>query len=304
MKNPPKGALSLFLVAAIYGIYGVYARMIGQSFGVFSQNWIRNLIVVSIVIVLLFVLKKGIKPIRKSDVPWVFLWALSGSGVMLLLFVAFNNLPLGTVYFLFYSTMIIAGCLAGGFLYKEKLDFVKIISIILALIGLSVIYSLSISPDKILFVFYSLLAGLLVGLWNTLSKKFSENYPNLEIVLWDALATTIVAVIGSFLVREPIPSLMMATSWTWLIIYAITQVASVGLVVYGFKNIEAQIGSIILPVEVIFATIFGFLFFREVLSFSTLVGGLLIASAAVLPSLTFILNKDIFKRKGSENRPL
>jgi drug/metabolite transporter (DMT)-like permease len=59
-------------------------------------------------------------------------------------------------------------------------------------------------------------------------------------------------------------------------------------VVYGFKNLEAQIGSVILPVEIIFATIFAFIFFREYPTISAYVGGVMIIVAAIIPSLRAI----------------
>ena len=66
---------------------------------------------------------------------------------------------------------------------------------------------------------------------------------------------------------------------------------NVKLIVYGFKNIEAQIGSIILPVEIIFATIFSFLVFKEVPTTLTILGGFLIIFAAIIPSLTVLKQK-------------
>lgn len=289
MTQQIKGTLALLILTMLYGFYGVYNRMIGESFGTFSQNWVRNLIVVVVLTMYFIVGRKKLIKIKQKDMPWVIVWLLSGSAIMILLFLAFNNLPLGTVYFLFYSTMITSGFISGMIFFKEKLNLIKVTSITLALVGLTLIYSLAIKPNEIVYVLFALLSGLILGFWNTISKKFSDNYPNLQIVFMDGLASVIVSLLGAFIVKESMPQFTFTSGWVWITLYALTQIASVGLLVYGFKNLEAQIGSIIMPVEVIFATIFGMLVFHEIPTVTTLIGGLLIASASFLPNIQVFL---------------
>lgn len=57
--------------------------------------------------------------------------------------------------------------------------------------------------------------------------------------------------------------------------------------VYGFKRLEAQIGTLVMPMEVFFAALFGFIFYRETLTILTILGGLLIISGIVIPNLRF-----------------
>lgn len=291
MRKELKGALSLILAVVLYGMYGVYSRKIGLDFGAFSQNWIRNLIIVAILAVYFFLNKKDWVKIKKEDIGWMSMWALSGAGVMVLLFVVFNYIPIGTSYFLLYSAMVISGYVSGRLFYKEKIDTIKAISVMLALIGLAIVYSLDIPLDKAVYVLAALLSGVLTGLWNTLSKKVSSKYPNFQLVCIDAFVAFVVGVLGALLVRESMPTLELGASWIWLFIFALTQIGTVGLVIYGFRHLEAQIGSIIMPTEVVFATLFGFLFFKEILPLTTILGGILIAFAAVLPSFSLLFSK-------------
>lgn len=250
----------------------------------------------AIVLILLYPLRLKFKPILKEDLKWIIAWAVIGSSSMIFLFVAFNNLPIGTVYFLLYSVMIIVGYLSGSILYKEKLNAVKLIALLLAFLGMSLIYSLNIPKDKVIYAVFCLISGSMVGLWDTLSKKFSKNYPELQLVFIDAFSTVIVSFIGWLFIKDAIPSTVNSQSWVWLIIYSVTQVITVGLVIYGFKHLEAQIASIILPVEVVFATIFGYVVFKETLPLATLIGGLMIASAAILPNLDILLHQTSEKK--------
>jgi len=107
----------------------------------------------------------------------------------------------------------------------------------------------------------------------------------------DALSSVVAAYIGALLFHEYLPHTILSISWVWIGIYAVIQTINVGLIVYGFKHIEAQIGSIILPIEIVFATIFSYLIFREVPTFLTVVGGSLIIFGAVFPNLNLFTKK-------------
>ena len=110
-------------------------------------------------------------------------------------------------------------------------------------------------------------------------------------VLWDAIAGALVGVIGFLIVKESLPTLQLSTSWIWLVVYSVSQVATVGLVIYGFKHLEAQVASLIMPIEIIFASLFGYLIFGETLTVSTIFGGCCIALAAFLPYMRPLLGK-------------
>ena len=289
MNNQLKGSIFIVLAAASYGFYGILSRMIGQSFGEFSQSWTRNIIIL-IMIGLFLLFTKTWKNIEYKDLKWMILWPLSDVVSVVLLYITINNLSIGTTYFLLYASMIIGGFIFGKILYKESLTIVKIISIILSTIGLILIFSAEFSTDKIQFIFFGLLAGVSTALWNNLSKKVSDRYPNTQLVFIDASVALCATLIGSLMVKDSIPDLTNAV-WVWQIVYALTQISAVAFVVLGFRYLEAQIASIILPVEVIFAVIFGFLFFQEIPLPNVFLGGVFIASAAILPHIHMIHDK-------------
>lgn len=291
MSKELKGTFSITLAVMLYGMYGVFSRMIGENFGAFSQNWIRSFILIIFFAIYYLFNKKNWVKIRKKDIKWLIIWPLTGASTTIILFMVFNNLPLGTSYFLFYSTMIVSGFISGKIFFKEKLNKVKIISGFLAVTGLVIIYSLDIPTDKIVFVIGALLAGFLVGLWNTLSKKVSSTYKNFQLVAIDIFVTFLFSFSGAIVVGEKFPILKLSSPLLWIFIFAITQVVTVSCIIYGFKRLEAQIGSVIMPMEVLFATAFGFLFFKEILPVTTLLGGLLIASAAILPNAVLLFTK-------------
>ncbi len=287
VKNYILGLLALVTTTAFYGLYGIFSRLIGPSFGNFGQNWIRNLVVLFIITLVILVSKTSLKRIQRQDIKWIALWFLSGSWVTVLTFIAFNHLTIATAYLLIYSSMISAGFISGKVFFGEKLNFIKVISLILCFVGLLIIYGLSISAADVVFGVMCLVSGFMTGIWNTISKKFSDHYPNSQMVMMDAISSVAAALIGSWIFKETLPVNIQPLSWLWIIVYAVVQTINVGLIVYGFKHTEAQIGSIILPIEVIFATLFAFLIFKEVPSIYTIVGGVFILTAAIIPNIKF-----------------
>lgn len=289
MNQSSRGSISIILAAASYGLYGIYSRYIGESFGEFSQSWTRNSIILLILGIYL-IFSRSWKRIDSKHKKWMILWPLSDVFSIILLYITFNNLSIGTSYFLLYSTMITSGYLFGKLFYKERIDLVKCISLIFCFIGLGLIFSVELSPNKAMYIIFGMISGISTGLWNTLSKKVSDFYSNTQLVFIDSLVALCATLIGSLIAKDNIPSLSNPI-WFWQIAYAITQISAVSFVIFGFKYLEAAVASIILPVEVLFATFFGYIFFHEILSFNTFLGGLLIASAAVLPNVALYYNQ-------------
>lgn len=285
--NHKLGTISLFTAAGFYGLYGIFSRLIGTNFGNFSQNYIRNIIVFVIIITVVLIRKIRLLPILKEDVKWIVLWLLSGSWVTVLTFIGFNNLQIGTAYLVIYSAMISAGFLSGKIFFKEKMNLLKTTSLAFSLVGLLIIYRFSIEPNELFYVTLVFISGFMTGIWNTISKKFSLNYPNSQLVVMDTVWSILASLLGAFVFKEHFPLNVIPVTWMWIFIYAGVSMTNVALVVYGFKNLEAQIGSIILPVEILFATIFSFLIFSEVPQLTTFIGGVFIILSAILPNLYF-----------------
>ena len=280
-----RGMSALLTATVFYGMYGIFSRFIGEDFGAFYQNWVRNLIVAFFCLLAIWAKREQLVKIKKQDTKWVIFWLLSGSWVTVLTFVAFNNLNIGTTYLLIYCSMITSGYLSGKIFFSEKMSLHKYISLFLVFAGLLVIFRFSVETKDTVYIIMALVSGSMTGLWNTLSKKFSDKYPNTQLVLLDSMASVAVAFAGSLAFREAFPTSVSGSGWVWLILYAFVQFINVGLVIYGFKNLEAQLGSIILPIEIVFATLFGFLFFKETQSFYSLVGATLIILGAITPNL-------------------
>jgi drug/metabolite transporter (DMT)-like permease len=63
------------------------------------------------------------------------------------------------------------------------------------------------------------------------------------------------------------------------------------LIIYGFKYLDSQKGSLLMLLEVVFGVIVGFLVYQETLSWGAVLGGLLILLGVALPNLPTVTKK-------------
>lgn len=281
------GVLSLVFATFIYGLYGVFSRMIGIEFGVFAQSTIKNLIVV--ILSLLIVLKYQLwKTPQKQDWPWIIMWVCGDLAATIGIFIAFNKISIGTAYLLFYAGSLVAGSIIGRVIFQEKLSDVKSVSIVLSLLGLFIIYSLNIEASKLVFLLLAFLSGNFVAVYNTFSKKFSHKYHQMQLVFLNMSISFIISLFLTVLLKENPPVFSFSIPWLGVFLFALSYLFTVPLLIYGFRKNEVQIGSLIMPLEVVFGSIFGLIFYKETLSVSMIIGGLLIIIASVLPNLTHL----------------
>ena len=187
--------------------------------------------------------------------------------------------------------MVLGGIISGKIFFHEKYDFVKFVSTALVFVGLILIYHSDITIVKSAYVFLALLSGLIVGFWNTLTKKVSSSYSELQMIFLDSFSTFTVGIIGASVIKEILPAFTDYLSWFWVVLFSLAGFSASLLLIRGFRYVEAQVGSLVLPLEILFASIFGYIFFGEVLKIYVYLGGLIIAISSILPNLFVLYSK-------------
>lgn len=238
----------------------------------------------SVIFLITGIFCKDLITIKKNDIP-----LLSFRGILFIadfgsFFIAVNHLSLGTTLFLFYAGSILANYVYGRLILKEKTTKVKIISMLLAFIGLSVIYYDSITSITNIFILYALFAGICFGLETATSKTLTSRYSVNQVNLTAYIAATIGSLLLVVINKETITFIMSARTWLAFISFSLVGVCAFYTTLYGFKYIEAQKGSLILLAELLFALIIGFFLFQEVPNSNTVLGGIFILIALILPN--------------------
>ncbi|KKR06136.1 MAG: hypothetical protein UT34_C0001G0176 [candidate division WS6 bacterium GW2011_GWF2_39_15] len=286
------GGLELLLASAIYGLYGLFYRNI-SGFGEFSQGFLRSGIIMSVLLIIFLMNKKKWQIYQKKDLKWFALWIIPSSLQPVMTFIAFNKLPVGLVYYLLYAAMIISSFLSGVVFFKEKLNLEKALSLICVLIGITFIYGSNLSFVTNIYVIFALFSGFVIGLWNTLTKKLSGNYSEEQMIFSDNTLTFVICLVVAIINAETFPSIGNYMSYVWLVAFSLITLTTGVLIVRGFNKVEAQVGSLIVPMEIVFGSIVGYLFLNETLSKEMYFGGLFILLAATLPYIVEIIKQRV-----------
>ncbi len=282
------GILAILFSTMIYGSFGVFTRHLSNGFQPLSQQYSRSIFILLFtgIYILIYKNKKNswVK-IKREDLRWFFLLILSSLFDVVLIFIAFNHTSIATSYFLFYSSIIITGMVLGRFLFADKLDTMKVVSLTLIFLGLVLVFSLEVNNKNVIYLFLALLSGISVGAWNVFSKKLSSKYSTEQIIFVNFIFVAIVGFIISLLFGENLPIHIGFSDLAWLVGFSIAGLLAMALVIIGFRYLEAQKASLLMPVEIVFAVVFGYLFYGELISPSTLAGGVLIFIGAMIPNL-------------------
>ncbi|MFC1656696.1 DMT family transporter [Patescibacteria group bacterium] len=288
--NNKLGSLLVLSSALMFGSYGVWSRLIGPEFGNFFQGWTRAVIIL-ILLIPIAIYRKEIVSVKKEDWKWLTIFLIFTSLTQAPIFYAFNNMDIGSASLLFFVSMFLTMYVVGFLFLGEKLNKTKIISSIIAIGGMYLVFSFSITSFIILAAVMAIINGVASGGEVAFSKKLSHKYSPLYLVILSWVIILITNGIISVVVGEAqiIPSLTMP--WFWQLCYSIASLLAFWLVIAGFKYIDASIGALIGLMEIVFSVLFGIIIFKESLTLSVGIGAILIITAAILPHLPKILRR-------------
>lgn len=270
--------------ALLFGTYGIWSRLMGDSFDPVYQAWVRGLIIIVIMLPFLLIGKR-FRKIERQDWPRVGVYFAFTLFTQVPLYYAFNTLPIGTAQLIFFAMFVIAAYVVGRVYLGERITKVKLVSMILAFVGLAIVCGVSVIAFAPLGLALAALNGVAAGGEISSSKKVSDKYSPALLIFWGWLLTIATHLPLSLLLDEAQPVPQFNEAWLWLFVYALVNAAAFWLVIVGFKFVDASIGSLIGLTEVIFGILFGALVFHEAITWSVGVGGTLIILAAMLPDL-------------------
>lgn len=285
-----KGYLMILLSAIGFGSYGVWARFIGVDFGIFYQGWVRSALVLA-VLVPIALITKSFKSVKRADVKWISIAVFYGIFTQAPIYYAFNHMDIGTATLIFFASYVIASYIIGAVSLGEKITIIKLVALILACLGLLCIFGFSIAQFSFLALLLAAFNGIASGGEVATTKKSTEKFSSLQIgiYIWGGILLTHLPL--SLLLHEPQIPLAFNSVWASMIGFAIAGLVAVWLVIEGYKYVDASIGGLIGLSEILFGVLFGILIFHESLTITTIIGGVLIILAAMLPDLKTIYLK-------------
>ncbi|MEK7595328.1 MAG: DMT family transporter [Patescibacteria group bacterium] len=282
-KNTVRGASILLLATFTWGWFGILFRITGSNVPLFFQTSVRSIVTSLLLLVILLISRKW-SSLHANEWGWVTARGLFGLLASALFFTAVNKIPIGTAYFSFYTGSTLGGYAVGRLMFKEQLNKVKWLALLLTLTGLALIYSFDFGVNYI-HLSVALGAGICASLWNTLTKKLPSNIEASQLGFLDNSMLVVLGLAISLLIKESWTFPTMEKWWLANYMVGVLQVVTGILVVKGFRYVEAQIGSLILLMEILFGIILGYVFYNEALALRTILGGLLIISGVSIPEI-------------------
>lgn len=284
MNNKLLGTSYVLLSAVFYASYGVWSRLMVGAFGEFSQAWTRGLLLL-VVVLLLNIKLKFFRKIKRDDWKWFISIALAGGINQAPYFLGFEHLNIGTATLLFYASLVVGGYLLGKVFFGEKMTSIKIMSLVVAILGMVLIYGFSLTPNQLFPASMTVLAGLLGASTVVLPKKLVGEYHELQIMIGYFVMQVVVNLPISLLLNNPLPPLELNTAWLGQLGYAAAMMLANLLAIAGFARLEASIASLIGLAEILLGVVFGVILFGEVITSGVWLGGGLIVLAAALPNI-------------------
>lgn len=170
----PLGYSLILASAVLFGTYGVWSRLMGESFDPFYQAWMRGVIILLLMLPLMLI-GKSFRKIERKDWPQTGLYIAFCIFTQVPLYYAFNNAPIGTVQLIFYALFVITAYIVGRVYLGEHITKVKLLSMVLAFAGLAVVFGVSVIAFAPLGLALAALNGVASGGEVATSKKYQTN---------------------------------------------------------------------------------------------------------------------------------
>lgn len=282
-KNEVIGVCFAILSAVIYGCQPLFAKLLyAEGMTSLSVVLFRNIIVFPILLVYCFI--KKINLFSKKQFFLAIMAGFFGSSLTpLLLFSSYNYIPSGTtttIHYL-YPTIVF---LVAAIIYKERLNLVKIMCLILSTLGVILLYWGNTVLD-FTGISFAFLSAITFAIYTTILGRTSLREMNPFLLSLFCSGSSIIALLPvSLLSGEFIPP---RSANGYLILLAVAILVSI-FALLMFKQATKYIGgersSVLSTFEPVTSIIIGTLLFHEHLTVSVLMGMVVILISVIILS--------------------
>jgi len=283
-SNKQKGILALIGLAVVYSSMGLFVRFLSLSFTFFQQIYLR-LFAAVIIGFIIYNRSFNYSKLRKIKLTeWLLLIFRAATYYLLGLALYTKSILLTKISVVSFIGSIPMTAILGTLIYKEKITYKKIIYLLLSFVGVMIIsvHDFSSIFDWRLGELLAFISVVFTSLSIVLRKKQTKLLSNIEMSQIILVMAFIMLFFTSFFVKESLPFIGWSTNTIIVLITAgIANIIMIFLTNYGFEKIQTVVASNILTLEMFFAVLIGFLFFREIPSLKEMLGGVLILFSVI-----------------------
>lgn len=278
--NKTRGFFSILLAGFIFGTFGILIRILSKELTDFQQIFFRNLIGFILAVIAIYFFKRSIK-FRNVSSTKLFLFSISLPFTIILYTLAILKTKIIIAVASLYLGSIVFSLLIGILFFKEKITAIKIIAVLSALLGLVFFASpLSLSNINIGLI-YGVLSGFMDTVSNSFKKHLSGKIDRFTLIAIQMLGGVIVSLLlMNFSKTLFIPQISFLTIFVSLLFGFLLFLINYLLLV-GFSNFDLNLGTIALSSELVFASVLGFIFYKEIPTIKDLIGAALILFSVI-----------------------
>ena len=278
-NNTRLGILLMIMTTFVFALQDVISRYLATNYNVFSVVMIRYWFFAMFVIIFAISKKSSKGGFHKIvATKHLYLQILRGillvSEVCVMIF-AFTKLGLveSHAIFTFYPLLVVA---LSGPILKEKIGLKRWLIICFGFIGVMII----LQPSAKVFnfnVIIPIFSALLFALYGILTRYVSRNDPAETSFFWTGVSGAVaISLVG--------PVFWMPLSkvdWFWMILLCVAGILGHYLLIKTFEAAEASAVQPFSYFQFIFASAFGVLIFKEIISLKIIIGSLVIILAGL-----------------------
>ncbi len=282
-KRPtaPLGASLVVLSSLFYASYGIWTKLMGDSFEGYTASAIRSALVV-LLLLPAALLYRRIEPLKLAQnwksLAGIFIGSLFTWGP---LYYSIQHAGVGMSLTVNYASMVIGLFFFGWLLANERFTKDKAVSGLLGIIGMLFIFIPSGSTSDSAALLLAALSGISIGFTILCVKKLTYNATQSTLVLWGI--STLANIPMAFLFAKNWPVISLQIEWLYLVLFAVASIVASWCLIRGLQYIDAGAAGILGLLEIVFGVLFGVFLFNETLTLATLFGVATIIIAAAIP---------------------
>ncbi len=275
-------ATSAALVNATVGVISV--NLFNSGLRPESVALLKCLIALIILMLYIFLFKKT-EFLNKLKNKWKEILICSFFGVFLLYTFetkAYESLDVAIVVFILFGSSMITTFILDCILEKRMLNLKEILSILLSLLGLSLIFSYNLNTHSLLGILYAVISGVGYGVFLVLSKKLEIGSCLSTLASLMMFGSLYLFIYYLFYPSEITYEQIKTTGISLLFLGILPTIGGFYFTIKALSFIKSQSVQLVELSEPIFAIIFSFIFLNQLMTTHQLIGGGMIILAIII----------------------
>lgn len=281
MKSHNEGLLSVHTAVLIFGLTALFSKLIALS--ALEITLFRSVFAVVAIAVYIKYLKESLKLNNARDYLVVMLlgFFLATHWVTYFHAMQISSIAIGIIALYTYPVITV---FLEPFFHGERPHINDVISAVVVLFGIYLLVpEFSIDNQATLGVFWGVLSAFLFAMRNIIHGRYFKTYPARHALFYQTL--TVIVLLTPFS-AQMMPEINQ-TQWLQLAILGVFFTALPHtLFANSLLHLKAKTVSLVACMQVVYGTLFAALFLAELPDWRTIVGGLIVISAAAYETIS------------------